>query len=391
MKHSVIVSATRTPIGAFLGSLSSLSAPELGGIAIREALLRAGIDSGEIGEVFMGQVLTAGVGQAPARQAAIRASIPHQVGATTINKVCGSGLKALMSGDQAIRLDEAKAVVVGGMESMSQAPYLLNRARTGYRMGHDSVIDSLIHDGLWDIYNEVHMGCCAERLAERYHLSREMQDLFAAESYSRAMEAQKQGWFLKEIVPVTLPGKNPTTISEDEGPKKFHPVKMKQLKPAFEPHGTVTAANSSQISDGAAALVLSSEEEARRRGIRPIAQIVGYTQFATAPEWFTIAPIEAIRNLSQNMGWNLDQVDLFEINEAFAGVVLAAEKELGLDHQKVNVHGGAVALGHPIGATGARILVTLLHALKERNGQRGIASLCIGGGEAIALGVEMKY
>jgi acetyl-CoA C-acetyltransferase len=388
MTQTVIVSSVRTPIGVFLGSLSVFSATSLGSAVIREALLRSGIDSDQVDEVFMGNVLSAGVGQAPARQAALGAGLPNRVAATTINKVCGSGLKSVMLADQAVRLDEAKVVVAGGMESMSQAPYLLERARTGYRMGHGALVDSLVKDGLWDVYNQVHMGSCAERLAERYRLSREMQDHFAAESYSRALEAQKLGLFAKEIVPVDLPKKE-TSVSEDEGPKRFDPAKMRHLQPAFEPNGTVTAANSSQISDGAAALVLTSEEEARRRKIRPVARVVGYAQSAGEPAWFTTAPIEAMRELGRRIGWDFREVDLFEINEAFSGMVLVVEKELGLDHRKVNVHGGAVALGHPIGASGARILVTLLHALKERGGRRGVASLCIGGGEAIALAVEL--
>jgi acetyl-CoA C-acetyltransferase len=388
MTQTVIVSSVRTPIGVFLGSLSAFSATNLGSMVIREALLRSRINSDQVDEVFMGNVLSAGMGQAPARQAALGAGLSNGVAATTINKVCGSGLKSVMLADQVLRLGEAKVVVAGGMESMSQAPYLLDRARTGYRMGHGALVDSMIKDGLWDAYNQVHMGSCAERLAERYRLSREMQDHFAAESYNRALEAQKLGVFAKEILPIADPKKG-TSISEDEGPKRFDPAKMRHLQPAFEPNGTVTAANSSQISDGAAALVLISEEEARRQKIQPIARMVGYAQSAGEPAWFTTAPIEAMRKLGRRIEWDLRRVDLFEINEAFSGMVMVVEKEFGLDHQKVNVHGGAVALGHPIGASGARILVTLLHALKERRGRRGVASLCIGGGEAIALAVEM--
>jgi acetyl-CoA C-acetyltransferase len=389
MNSSVIVSCARTPIGVFLGGLGSLSAPALGSAAIREALARGGIDPGEIDEVLMGNVLSAGVGQAPARQAAIGAGIPDRVGATTINKVCGSGLKSVIFADQAIRSQQARLLIAGGMESMSNAPYLLAGARTGYRMGDGSLIDSMIRDGLWDVYNQVHMGCCAERLAERYRLGREVQDHFAAESYSRALEAQKRGRFSEEIVPIPVGEQELKVVSEDEGPKRFNPTKMRQLAGAFEATGTVTAANSSQISDGAAALLLVSGGEAERRGIRPIARIVGHAQTASAPEWFTTAPIAAIQNLLRRTEWSLPAVDLFEINEAFSGVVIVAEKELGIDHQKVNIHGGAVALGHPIGASGARILTTLIYALRARGGGRGIAAVCIGGGEAIALAVEV--
>ena len=389
MGSSLIVSAARTPIGGFLGKLMRVGATTLGSIATREALSRARIDPSEVDEVYLGNVLSAGLGQAPARQAAIGAGIPDRVGATTINKVCGSGLKAILLADQALRLGEARVMLAGGMESMSQSPYLLERGRTGYRIGHGELIDSMIKDGLWDPYNGVHMGSCAERLAERYSLSREMQDQYAEESYRRAREAQSAGAFSEEIVPVTLPGEGNEILFEDEGPQRFDAAKMRMLPAVFEPKGTVTAANSSQISDGAAALVLTSEEEAKRRGLPPLARIVASAQTAGPPEWFTTAPIEAVRRLCARAGWVPRQVDLFEINEAFAGVVLVAARELGLDHRKVNIHGGAVALGHPIGASGARIVVTLIQALRRRGGRRGVAALCIGGGEAIALAVEI--
>jgi acetyl-CoA C-acetyltransferase len=390
MNEVVIVSAVRTPIGSLNGSLASLPAPALGSIAIAEALRRAGVGGGEVDEVLMGNVLSAGVGQAPARQAALKAGLPDKVGCTTINKVCGSGLKAVMLGAQAIRLGEAEVVVAGGMESMSNAPYLLDKARSGYRMGHGMLVDSLLKDGLCDAGGDFHMGAAAERCADRFQISRAEQDEFAALSYWRAETAQRSGAFKKEIVPVRVGGKNGSgpSVEKDEEIERFDAEKMKMLKPAFRPDGTVTAGNSSSISDGAAALVLMASEKARALGIRPLARIVGYASSAREPEWFTLAPADAISLLLKKTGHALGDVDLFEINEAFAAASIAINRMLKLDPEKVNVRGGAVALGHPIGASGARILTTLLYALIDLDKERGVAALCIGGGEAVALMVE---
>lgn len=390
MKEAVIVSAVRTPIGSFHGSLSSLTAPALGGIVIAEALRRANVGGDEVNEVIMGNVLSAGLGQAPARQAALGAGLPRRVGCTTINKVCGSGLKAVMLAAQAIRLGQADVVVAGGMESMSNAPYLLDKARSGYRMGDGTLVDSLIKDGLWDVYNDFHMGAAAELCAERFGISREEQDEFAILSYQRAQAAQRGGLFKKEIVPVKIPGKKNQSIvvEEDEEVQKFDGEKMRRLQPAFRSGGTVTAGNASSVSDGAAALVVMSGEKARALGIQPLVRIVGFTGSAREPEWFTIAPVDAISSLIHGAGCSLADVDLAEINEAFAASSIAVNRELGLDPERVNVKGGAVALGHPIGASGARVLTTLIYALTDLGKKRGIASLCIGGGEAVALLVE---
>jgi len=386
----VIGGAVRTPIGAFNGALSALSATALGSLVISEALSRTGIEPTEVDEVIMGNVLSAGLGQAPARQAAKGAGLPDTVGATTINKVCGSGLKAVMLAAQAIRSGDAEIVVAGGMESMSRAPYLLEKARTGYGMGHGELIDSMIKDGLWDVYGNMHVGQCGELCASKYQLSREAQDNFAVHSYVRALQAQQQGWFRDEIVGVEVPGKpKPLRVQEDERPKRFDETKLRQLAPAFEPNGTITAGNASGINDGAAAIVVLSEEKARSLGVTPMARILGYTQKAVAPEWFTIAPIAAIQALLKTLGLSASSIDLYEINEAFAVVPMAAIKDLGLQPDRVNVHGGAVALGHPLGASGARVLTTLLHALKRTGGKRGVASLCIGGGESVAVAVEL--
>jgi len=390
MKDAVIVSAVRTTIGSLNGSLASLVAPALGSIAIAEALRRTGVGGGEVDEVIMGNVLSAGLGQAPARQAALKAGLPHQVGCTTINKVCGSGLKAVMLGAQAILLDEAQVVIAGGMESMSNAPYLLHKARNGYRVGHEMLVDSLLKDGLCDAGGDFHMGAAAERCADRFQISRAEQDEFAALSYRRAEAAQLRGDFRREIVAVKTNhknGKNPD-VEEDEEIKKFAAEKMRELKPAFRPDGTVTAGNSSSISDGAAALVLMAREKARALGIRPLARIVGYASSAREPEWFTLAPADAIPLLLKKTGHALGDIDLFEINEAFAAASIAVNRLLRLDPERVNVRGGAVALGHPIGASGARILTTLIHSLIDLDKERGIATLCIGGGEAVALMVE---
>jgi len=390
MPNSVIVSAVRTPIGAFLGSLSELPAPRLGAIAIREAIRRAGIEPSMVDEVIMGNVLTAGVGQAPARQAAIFAGLPEHVPCMTINKVCGSGLKAVMLADQIIRCGDAEIVVAGGQESMSNAPYLLPKARSGLRMGHAQLIDSMIHDGLWDVYNQFHMGDAAELCASTCNIPREEQDEYAILSYRRALEAQAQGYFADEIVPVTYerPNGQTVTIDTDEEPSKVRFEKIPHLKPVFRPNGTVTAANASSIDDGAAALVVMSEQRAAALGLQPLARIVAHGSVAQRPEWFTTAPIEGIRHVLKKAGLPLEDIDLFEINEAFAVVALVAQRQLNIPLDKLNVHGGAVALGHPIGASGARILTTLLYALRRYRKRYGMAAICIGGGEASALIVE---
>ena len=385
----LIASAARTPIGSFLGKLSTLPATELGSIAIKEAIRRAGIRPDQVDEVLMGNALQAGLGQAPARQAALGAGVSESVPCTTINKVCGSGLKTVMMATQAIALGDANIVVAGGMENMSRAPYLLDRARSGYRLGHGTVVDSLIKDGLWDVYNNFHMGSAAERCAESYKLTRTEMDDLAIESYRRAQEAGTRGDFKREIVPVEMTGrKGSAFLSEDEEPQRVDFGKLRKLKPAFEPGGKVTAGNASSLSDGAAAVVLISEAEARSQGIRGMGTIAGYTTTATVPALFTTAPASAIAALLKKQGLSLPEIDLFEINEAFAASSIAVMRELKIDPKKVNVRGGAIALGHPIGASGARILTTLIHLLEDLNLSRGIASLCIGGGEAIALLVE---
>ncbi len=386
----VIVSAVRTPIGSFGGSLASFTAPQLGSIAIREAIQRAQLSPDDIEQVIMGNVLTAGVGQAPARQAALGAGLPPSVDCMTINKVCGSGLKAVMLATQAIRLGDAEIVVAGGMESMSNAPYLLDKARFGYRLGNGNLIDSLIKDGLWDVYNDFHMGNAAELCASECHISREDQDEFAKTSYERALEAQQKGYFKDEIVPVTVKSKKgEIVVDSDEEPGRVKFEKIPNLKPAFQKDGTVTAANASTINDGAAALVVMNGDTAHKMNRQPLARIHSYSTASKAPEWFTTAPIDAIQRVLKKADMNVEDIDLFEINEAFAVVTLVANKELNIDPEKVNIAGGAVALGHPIGASGARILTTLLYNLRRTGGKRGIASLCIGGGEAVAVIVEM--
>lgn len=387
----VIASAVRTPIGSFQGGLAQLSAPELGAIAIREAVRRAGAKSEQVERVIMGCVLSAGVGQAPARQATIKAGLPVGTGAITVNKVCGSGLQAVMFARREILVGDAQVIVAGGMESMSNAPYLLPQARSGYRMGNGTLVDSMIYDGLWDPYDHVHMGTCGDAVATKYGFTREDQDRFARTSFERAIQAQKAGKFKAEIVPVPVPQKKgePVNVEEDEGPKKAQLDKMPTLKPAFSKDGTVTAANASSINDGAAALVVTSAEAAAKHGFSVLARIVVDSAAAVEPKWFTIAPVEALRRLYAKSGTKPLDWDLYEINEAFSGVTLAAIKDHGLDPARVNVNGGAVSLGHPIGCSGARILVTLLHALKDRGEKRGVATLCIGGGEAVALGVEL--
>ena len=385
-----VVSAARTPIGAYLGSLASLPAPRLGAVAIKSALERAGVAAEQVGEVFMGNVLSAGVGQAPARQAAIFAGVPHAVPATTVSKVCGSGLQAVVFGAKTLALGDAEIVVAGGMESMSNVPYYLREARTGYRMGDGKLIDGMIFDGLWDPYNDFHMGQAGELCAKEHGLTRELQDEFAKKSYALASAAQKSGAFAKEIATVSVAQKkaDPILVSEDEEPGKGDPSKFSKLRPAFAADGTITAANASSINDGAAALVLASEGAVKRHGLKPVARIVGYGSAAQAPEWFTTAPALAIDKTLKKLGLATKDIDLWEINEAFSCVTMACTKLAGIDPEKVNVRGGAVALGHPIGASGARILVTLLGAMLEGSAQRGLATLCIGGGEAVAVVVE---
>jgi acetyl-CoA C-acetyltransferase len=375
----LILSAARTPIGSLGGALAAYTAPQLGARAIAEALSRAGVKPGELGEVVMGNVISAGVGQAPARQAAIAAGVPASVGATTVNKVCGSGLKAVMMVGQSIRLGEEDLGVAGGMESMSKAPFLLDKARSGYRYGNSTLLDAILKDGLLDPYGGQHMGDCGELCAQKHSISREVQDEFAAKSYQKAIDAQKSGAFNAEIVAVDA-------VALDEEPGRAKLDKIAKLKPAFKADGTITAANASKINDGAAALVLSNAQAAA--GKKPLARIVDWSTFSQEPEWFTTAPAGAIEKLLAKSGWSKDSVDLYEINEAFSVVALAVMKLAGLPDAKVNVNGGAVALGHPLGASGARIVVTLTHALRARNLKRGVAAICLGGGEAVAVAIE---
>ncbi len=390
MTEIVIAAAKRTAIGAFLGQFNGVPTPTLGAAAIRAALEQSGIPAADVSEVIMGCVLPANLGQAPARQAARAAGVPDATGATTINKVCGSGMKAVMLGHDLIKAGSASIVVAGGMESMSNAPHLLPNSRTGNRYGNFQAVDHMAWDGLTNPDDGQAMGVFGEATAEKFGFSRQDQDAFAIESVTRAQAAQRDGAFADEIVAVAVATrKGEVQVDSDEQPGKSDVTKIPALKPAFKKDGTVTAASSSSISDGAAALVLLGADEAARRGVAPLARIVGHATFSQAPEWFTTAPVGAIRKLLDQVGWSLDQVDLFEINEAFAVVAMVPIKELGLDHAKVNVHGGACALGHPIGASGARLLVTLLNALRSRGGRRGIATLCIGGGEATAIAIEL--
>ena len=385
-----IVSAARTPVGSFLGSLASMPAPRLGAVAIRAALERAKLSPDAVGEVVMGNVLSAGIGQAPARQASIYAGIPNAVPTQGISRVCGSGLQAVILGARSIALGDADIVVAGGMESMSNTPYYLQKARNGYRMGDGAIIDGMMFDGLFDPYNQFPMGEAAELCVKEFQLTREAQDDFAKESYRRAQLAQKEGSFKAEIAAVEVAGAKgeKTSVSEDEEPKRFKPEKMPNLKPAFKKDGTITAANSSKINDGAAALVLASERAVKERGLTPLARISGYGSAAQAPEWFTTAPAIAIDRTLSRMNLKASDIDLYEINEAFAVVTMACAKQCKIDLANVNVRGGAVALGHPIGASGARILTTLLYAMNDKKAKRGLATLCIGGGEAVALVVE---
>ena len=385
-----ILSAMRTPMGGMMGSLSSLSASDLGGVAISSAISKSGLNASDIDEVLMGSVLTAGQGQAPARQAALAAGLPVSTTCTTVNKVCGSAMKSIMLGGNALRSGQASVVVAGGMESMSGAPYLLPQARQGYRFGHAQMLDHMQYDGLQDAYQGVAMGNFAETCASKYQFSREMQDAFAIESLSRAKQAIEKGYFANEVAPVTLSTRRgDVVVDTDEQPGNAKPEKIPQLRPAFQKDGSVTAANASSISDGAAALTLMMADEAEAKGLKPIALIHGYDESAQEPEWFTTAPVTAVQNTLKRVGWSIDEVDLWEINEAFAVVAMAAMHELSIPHSKLNVHGGACALGHPIGASGARILVTLIHAMQRRGDKKGMASLCIGGGEATAMAIEL--
>lgn len=394
LEDVVIVSAVRTPIGKFLGALSDFAAPALGAIAVREAVRRANItDLSLVNECIMGNVVQAGLGQNPARQAAIFGGLPPQVGAMTVNKVCGSGLKAVGLGAQAIQTGNAEVVVAGGMESMSNTPYMLMKARNGYRLGNGQLIDSMVNDGLWDKYNDYHMGITGENVSEKYGICRQEQDVYAVNSHKKAIAAIKAGKFKDEIVPVEIPAKkkggSSTIFDTDEGPREDTTIEtLSALKPAFKKDGTVTAGNAPGTNDGAAAVVVMSASKAKELGLKPLARIVAQATSGVAPEWVMMAPVDAVRQVWKKTGWNDSDVDLYELNEAFSVQALGVTKELGLDLAKVNVNGGAVALGHPIGASGARVLVTLLYEMQKRNAHRGIAALCLGGGNAVAMGIE---
>jgi len=385
-----LAGAIRSPIGSFCGAFESVPAPALGSAVVKAAITRAAVPAEQVNEVIFGNVVSAGLGQNVARQVAIGAGLSPTVGATSVNKVCGSGLKSVMLAAQAIQCGDASIVVAGGTENMSRAPYLLEKARSGYRMGNGELVDAMIRDGLWDVYKNVHMGICGDRCAEKYGFTREQQDEFAVNSFKRAIEASKKGVFAREIEPISVKvGKEMVAVSEDENPKKFNEDKLRKLRPAFGEKGTVTAGNASSINDGAAAVVVVSASKAQQLALKPQARILGYASYSREPEWFTLAPIGAIEKLLSKLSLTVAQVDLFEINEAFSVVPMAAMKELQIPAEKVNVHGGAVALGHPIGASGARTLATLLNALKERGGRIGINCLCIGGGEAVAMAVQV--
>ena len=392
MEQPVILSAVRAPIGKFQGGLASFSAPELGAKVVAEAVRRAGIEPQEVDEIIMGNVVSAGLGQNPARQAGLHGGLHHRVAAMTINKVCGSGLKAVGLAAQGIQVGEIEFAVAGGMESMSNCPYLLPQARTGYRLGHGQIVDSMIQDGLWDAFNDFHMGMTAELVAEKYKISRQEQDQFAVESHQKAVRAKKSCFFESQILPIEVPQKKgePLVIKYDESPREDSSLEaLAKLKPAFKKDGTVTAGNAPGTNDGAAALVVTGERAAARLGKTPMARIVAQAVSGVEPKWIMMAPVEAVEKLLKKTGWDRDRdVDLYELNEAFAVQALAVTRELRLNPEKVNVNGGAVALGHPIGASGARILVTLLHELQRRNLKRGIAALCLGGGNAVALAVE---
>jgi len=392
MRETVIVAAVRTPTGKFLGGLKDFKATELGAMAVREAVRRAGIDPATVDECIMGNVVSAGAGQAPARQAAIHGGLSNAVGALTINKVCGSGLKAVMLATQGIALNDIDIAVAGGMESMSNCPYLLTRVREGLRMGDGTVIDSMIHDGLWDSFNNIHMGLTGEHVSETYKVTREQQDAYSVDSHRKAAHATKQGWFKDEILPVSIPQRkgDPVVVDKDESIREDTTVEsLARLKPAFKKDGTVTAGNAPGVNDGAAAVVVMGADIAARLNLKPIARVVGYATAGLEPKLVMMTPVEAVRKLNKKTGWKIDDADLIELNEAFAVQAVAVTRELGLDPARVNVQGGAVALGHPIGASGARILTTLLYSLKRQNKKRGIATLCLGGGNGVALAIEM--
>jgi acetyl-CoA C-acetyltransferase len=389
----VIISGCRTPVGKFQGSLSDLSAPQLGAIAVREAVKRAGVDSNQVDECIMGNVITAGLGQNPARQAAIFGGLSPATGAMTINKVCGSGLKAVALATQAVQTGNSSIVVAGGMESMTNAPYLLPQARKGYRLGNAQIVDSMVHDGLWDIYNDYHMGITGENVAEKYGITREEQDQFAVNSHRKAIAAMKECRFKSQIVPVEIPAKKkgapPTIFEKDESPREDTTIEvLRSLKPAFKKDGTVTAGNAPGVNDGAAALVVTSATRAKELGAKPMVRIVAQATSGVEPRWVMMAPVGAVRTIWEKTGWKNEDVDLYELNEAFSVQALGVMRELGLDPSKVNVNGGAVAIGHPIGASGARVLVTLIHEMIRRDVKRGIAALCLGGGNAVAMAVE---
>ena len=390
MRDVVIVSAVRTPTGKFLGSLKGFSATDLGALVVREAVARAGIDPAAVDECILGNVVSAGLGQAPARQAAIRGGLDHRVAALTVNKVCGSGLKAVMLATQAIALGDAEIVIAGGMESMSNCPYLLRGAREGLRMGDAKLVDSMVHDGLWDSFHDIHMGLTGEHVAERYTVTREEQDLYAVESHRRAAAATRSGWFKDEILPVSLPGKQgPTIFDRDESIREDTSAEaLARLKPAFKKDGTVTAGNAPGVNDAAAGLVVMGADVAQRLNLHPLARIAGYATSGLEPRLVMMTPVDAVRALVRKIGWSLADVDLVELNEAFSVQAVAVTRELGLDPARVNIQGGAVALGHPIGASGARILTTLTYALGRLGKRRGIATLCLGGGNGVALAVE---
>jgi acetyl-CoA C-acetyltransferase len=391
MTDIVILSATRTPLGGFQGAFAAVPAPRLGAAAIKGAVAQSGLDPGDVTDVLMGNVLQAGQGQAPARQAAHYAGLHQSARAVTIHKVCGSGLQAVMQAAHALRAGQGSVYVAGGMENMTLAPYLLPKAREGFRLGHQQVIDSMISDGLWDPYNNLHMGNCAEKCAAKYKFTREQQDAYAAESFRRANAAQKDGRFAREITPVEIADAkgNVTKVEHDEGPAKVKYDKIPTLKPSFQKDGTITPANASSINDGAAALVLTTADTALARELKPIARIVSFGAHAQDPVWFTTAPVHAAQAALAAADWNVEDVDLWEVNEAFAVVPMAFMQELGIAHDRVNVRGGAISLGHPIGCSGARILVTLIAALKERGKKLGVAAICIGGGEGLAVCIEM--
>ena len=391
MREAVIVSAVRTPTGKFLGALKGFTAPQLGALVVAEAVRRAGIEPAIVDECIMGNVVSAGLGQNPARQAALNGGLPDHVAALTVNKVCGSGLKAVMLAAQGIATGDIDVAVAGGMESMSNCPYLLDRAREGLRMGHGEIVDSMIHDGLWCSFEKCHMGNSGEVVAEHYRVDREAQDDYAARSHKKAARATDKGWFKDEILPIAIPQRkgDPIVFSADEPIRpETTSASLKELKPAFKKDGTVTAGNAPGVNDGASAVVVMAAERARSLGLTPLARIVGQATSGLAPKFVLMTPVDSVRRVAEKVGWNLEDVDLFELNEAFSVQAVAVLKELGIDREKVNVHGGAVALGHAIGSSGSRVLTTLLYALKHRNMRRGIATLCLGGGNGVALAVE---